>query len=170
MRRKVLLRGMGRFCMVVLVFSFLVSIVNCAKPDGTKGKAGNTLETAVLKKGWYKKDEGDWRWMGKDAVAVVTSGSEGKLLVSGYLPPEILEKAYGGALSATIMVNNKEMAVKKFAKDNIKDGNWYISGDVPKNAELTVEIELDKSYVPAKTNMGPDTRELGVIVNRLEAK
>jgi len=109
-------------------------------------------------------------WIGKDAKVIIVSGKEGVLLMNTYLPKEIYSRIYKSSLQLIIILDG--IAIKKynFSKGAFDKGPVGITINIPKNKILSLELKIDKSYVPAQMNLGKDLRELGIIIQKLDVK
>ncbi|MCX6726969.1 MAG: hypothetical protein NTY75_04175, partial [Candidatus Shapirobacteria bacterium] len=109
-------------------------------------------------------------WIGKNVMARVTSGEEGILSMNVYLPTEIFSKVYKNSLILQIIIDGKIIDEQKFSNGSFDKGAVDITLNVPKNETLSLELKLDKFYIPAEFDLGKDLRELGIIINKIEAK
>jgi hypothetical protein len=123
------------------------------------------LEPINKLSGWY--DDG---WIEKNSYSQIISGNEGLLLINAYLPKEIYSKVYNRSLQLIIILNG--IIIKKFDFSNtaFDKGPISIILNIPKNKILSLELKLDKSYVPSKMNMGNDTRNLGIVIQKLNVR
>lgn len=115
--------------------------------------------------GWYSDG-----WMGKRSFTQIKSGSEGILSISIYLPKEIYTRVYKESLQLIILLDGVEIKKYNFSKEAFTTGTINFTLNIPKNKILSLELKLDKSFIPAKLNSVKDTRELGIIVKKLNIK
>lgn len=109
-------------------------------------------------------------WINKSARATIKSGLEGVILVNISLPRETFIKIYKNSLMLQFLVDGKTVKKQYLSSDSFDNGSIDVIFDVPKNQELNLEIKLDKSFIPKDSGLGKDSRELGIIVNKLEVK
>lgn len=109
-------------------------------------------------------------WIEKSAKARITSGKEGNLSMNVYLPVEIFSKVYNNSLLLQVIVDGKIIEERKFSSGIFDKGPIDIVLDIPKNKTLNLELKLDKSYIPAESNLGKDSRELGILINKFDVK
>lgn len=115
--------------------------------------------------GWYNDN-----WINKSARATIKSGLDGLVLINVSLPKETFIKIYKDSLMLQILVNEKVVKEQNFSDGSFDQGSVDISFEVPKNQELNLEIKLDKSFIPKDFDLGKDSRELGIIINKIEVK
>jgi len=109
-------------------------------------------------------------WIGKSAKARINSSQEGILSVTVYLPTDIFAKVYKNLLVLEIIVDENIVETKTFSNGSFNNGPVEIVLNTPKNLMSTLEIKTNKFFVPSDYNLGEDSRELGILVNKLEVK
>ena len=121
---------------------------------------GSTLHSAKLGKGWSGW-EGDpknlRRWMAREAEAYFVVGDAGKMTFTASLPGPWLPNGISLFLNGAL-----------FKHYDVTDGNIRIEeSDLPRNEVLKVKIVMDRAIVPKAAGLGPDGRELGLLVSNI---
>lgn len=120
----------------------------------------------IIKIDGWNSDE----WIGKSAKARINSGQEGILSIKVYLPTDTFAKIYNNSLVLQVVIDEKLVETKKFMNGSFDKGPVEIVVNIPKNSMSTLEIKVNKSFVPVNYNLGEDSRELGILINKLEVK
>jgi len=126
---------------------------------------GENSANLVKLYGWYNDN-----WINKSARAIIKSGLDGVVSINVSLPKETFNKTYNNLLKMQILVNEKVIKEQIFSDGFFDEGSVDIIFEVPKNQELNLEIKLDKSFIPKDFDLGKDSRELGIIISRIEIK
>ena len=117
-----------------------------------------------LLSGWYTIEEGAWRWMAKEAEAVVRapSGSSSEFALQLFFPPNYMERA-GGPVTVSVRLDGKPLARETY----VRAGGYRLSATVPRDRltspDATVAIRLSRAMPPS----GAEQRELGAVVSGL---
>lgn len=109
-------------------------------------------------------------WISKEAKAVITSGEKGMLSFLIFVPPNILANIYNDSITATFLLNSKDIKTMIFKKSTFENGAITLHLKVPINEVFVFEVKTDKSYIPLKYGLGRDERELSIIIDRLNVK
>lgn len=119
-------------------------------------------DEAQLGAGFYKLE--CWppciRWTGRRAEATLLANGQTTLWLRFFSGPREL----GRSVSGTVVLND---ASHRFS---VEAGQWAdLSFPAPPLAgeRLHIKLELDSTWVPKEVNGGPDTRDLGVAVQRI---
>ncbi len=115
--------------------------------------------------GWYNDG-----WIGKSAEAKIISGQDGFLSIDVYIPVETFSKVYENALVLQIFINETKIKEINFWSNSFDKGPVNTIVDIPKNESLNLEIKLNKSFIPINYNLGEDSRDLGIIVSKIDIK
>jgi hypothetical protein len=117
-----------------------------------------------LLSGWYTIEEGAWRWMAKEAEAVVRapSGASPEFTLQLFFPPDYIQRA-GGPVTVSVTLDGKPLARETY----VRAGGYRVSAVVPRerltSPEATVAIRLNRAMPPS----GAEQRELGAVVSGL---
>lgn len=109
-------------------------------------------------------------WIGKNARALLVSKDKGELWMSVYVPKVVFSKIYKNSLILQIIIDGRIMEKRNFLSGSFDKGPVSLTLNIPKNKILSLGLKLDKSYVPAKWNLGKDLRELGIVIEKLDVK
>ena len=119
---------------------------------------------AQLPAGWYGIEDGGWRWMSKQAEAVLRVPAEGAPVfeMQIFFPPDFIERA-GGPITLSVLLDGHP-----FARETYRQPGGYrlakaAPGDLPAGAVTHVALQVDRTAPPSKS----DRRELGMVVSRL---
>ena len=124
---------------------------------------GDPKAETQLINGFYGVEAGAWRWTAKQFTLVLRppSGSAekgAKLQLKLTVPPVVIEKLKGVALSAT--ANGKPLAPESYTQT----GEYVYTREIPASAltgeSVKIDCQLDKAIPPS----AGDLRELGIIV------
>lgn len=115
---------------------------------------GGTLETGILKSGWYNK-EGNYRWIDQEAEGIFKSGDTGELIIEGSVP-ETLE-----SVDLNIKVDNQNYILHS------QSGLFHFESKVEKNKVVKVRINSSKSFIPSKMGLNNDVRNLSIMITNL---
>jgi hypothetical protein len=127
-------------------------------------KMGDIRCRPQLLSGWYNIEEGAWRWMAKEAEAVVRapSGYSSEFALQLFFPPDYMERA-GGPVTVSVTLDGKPLAKETY----VRPGGYRMSAAAPRNRstspEATVGIRLNRALPPS----GAERRELGAVVSAL---
>ena len=114
--------------------------------------------------GWYTIEDGNWRWMAKDAEVALRPPADAPLTfeMQLYFPGDYMRNA-GGPVTVSLAAGDAPLAEATYTEP----GGYLLSKPVPRNRlsfPLTrLSIHLNRALPPA----GADLRELGVVVQRL---
>ncbi|MDD4937786.1 MAG: hypothetical protein PHX34_02095 [Candidatus Shapirobacteria bacterium] len=109
-------------------------------------------------------------WIGKNAKIMVVDSKEGILSMNLYIPIDIFTNVYKNSIVLQIMDSEKTIGQREFLEGSFDNGPVEVIFDIPKKTELNLDLKLDKSFIPSDYNLGKDSRELGVIINKIEVK
>lgn len=109
-------------------------------------------------------------WVGKDVMAIVTSGKEGKLMIEFFLTKDTYKKVYDSSLKVEITIDGVVANTQYFGTEVFNDGPVDVTLSISKNTTSILEIKFNKSFVPMNFNMGNDLRELSVLIKKIEVK
>jgi hypothetical protein len=114
--------------------------------------------------GWYfgeRSGTDEWRWMSGHSVTRLPAASGGTVLrLEGSFPAELLSQKP----NVTVMLNGD--ILDRFVP---AEEHWQrdYHNNQPHGAPATLEILVDKTYVPARTGNGGDARQLGFMLRFL---
>jgi hypothetical protein len=114
--------------------------------------------------GWYSIEAGAWRWMSKDAEAIlrVPSGAAAHLRMKLYFPPDHITRA-GGPITVTAFVNGQALEPETYDEPGGHELNRTLPPQVLASPTVTVRIHLDRAVPPT----GKEQRELGAVVQEI---
>jgi hypothetical protein len=119
---------------------------------------------AQLRTGWYGIEDGGWRWMSKQAEAVLRVPAEGASIfeMQIFFPPDFIERA-GGPITLSVLLDGHP-----FARETYRQPGGYrlekaAPRDLPAGSVTHVALQLDRTAPPSES----DRRELGMVVSRL---
>ncbi len=167
---------------VLLLFVLALSAAGCGETSvpsaGEASRAGSPASTAgkpqfsyintgdvrakpQLLSGWYPIEDGAWRWMGKEAQAVLLTPQESPVSFELRLFfPENHMKRAGGPVTVSVLLDGTLFAQETFSKP----GNQAIHKPVPAGTlampATQVTLRLDRTVPPADV----DKRELGAVI------
>lgn len=117
------------------------------------------LHPAQFVSGWYgaeRSETDEWRWMGRySTTELPPAGGDSVLRLEGYFPAETLPQkpkmtiALNGQVLDTVAPDGEHWQHDYHVKQPRTDG------------ANTLELQVDKTYVPARTEHAGDARELG---------
>ncbi|WP_148293849.1 hypothetical protein [Azospirillum sp. B4] len=116
---------------------------------------GHTKATGELGEGWY----GDG-WIGASALGVFKSGSSGEMTISTFVTSTLMPDGNG----LEVFVNGTSVYKATFAADQ----QVLHRIPVPPNTIIGVKIQPTRTMSPKEAGLNGDTRELGMIVQRLD--
>ena len=118
---------------------------------------GSDLQTAVFNAGWFAP-ESQGRWMSRQSRVLIRTGHEGRLRIEGYSPlgyAEHLDVQVEGMAPARVDVREQHLALELA---------------VPADKILAVALTCDRSVIPSQSGKGADSRNLSLLVTRLEGR
>lgn len=118
----------------------------------------NIFDGTILGDGWYEEED-EYRWINKNATAILQSGDIGELILEGFVPDNYDE------ITLSIIINGENIA-----EEVLNPGNFQIKQEVPKNQVLEIKINANKSFVPKEDGISNDIRELSILVKRMEIR
>jgi len=148
---------------VILTFkedtsNFIVETEDYSLIDIRKVTREENVELPFLGDGWYEEED-DYRWINKNATAILQSGDIGELVLEGFVPDNYDE------ITLSIIINGENIA-----EEVLNPGNFQIKREVTKNQILEIKINTDKSFVPKEDGISNDIRELSILVKRMEIR
>jgi hypothetical protein len=123
---------------------------------------GRTLADAILLSGWHSLESGASRWISRSAVAMVQTGQQGSVAIDGYVSPEVFDAVYGQDLELAVSTDIAPPVTTKLAA-----GPFQIRLSACKACTVRVRLQPSKFFVPQNTGMGPDDRELSILITNL---
>ena len=135
-----------------------------AEPELSHLNLGDVRSKAQLGTGWYGIEDGGWRWMSKQAEAVLRVPAEAAPLfeMQLFFPPGFMERA-GGAVTVSVMLNGRLLTRETYPQP----GGYRLAKFVPRDQLIAptarVTFELNRAMPPGAS----DQRELGAVVSRL---
>ena len=143
--------------------------------DAAANWSGLGFRSTDVLKGSYPVEDGRDAWVGPVAsveIGVPSDLGERKLVLRGWLPASLVAKALKSEPNSeiSIIINGKTLATQRSAADEII--SLSIPGEVIKSAigdadSFEVQLKANRSFVPAKSGLGPDLRELSFKVNSI---
>jgi hypothetical protein len=125
---------------------------------------GDIRSRPQLTNGWYAIEDGAWRWMAKEAEAVLRrpAGTPVAFEMQLYFTPDYMQRA-GGPVTVSVMIDDKLLTQETY----VQPGGYRLAKAVPNDLLISpvarVSIRLDRVMPPR----GPEQRELGLVVERL---
>lgn len=135
-----------------------------AKPQLSYLNTGDVRSKPQLISGWYSIEDAAWRWMSREARAVLLTPRESPVNfeLRLFFPSEHMKRA-GGPVTVSVLFDGNLFAQQKYTTP----GGYTLAKPVPagtlSSPATQVTIRLDRS-VPAA---GGDQRELGAVVQGL---
>jgi hypothetical protein len=139
--------------------------INVLKAHNLSVFRGIHSENIIKVSGWSLDG-----WIKKSATVMVSSGKDGILTIKVSLPEDVYTRIYKDSLILEVVANGVIVNTKDFAVGAFDNGAVDVISNIPKNETLNVEIRLDKSFVPVDYSMSNDSRELGIMINKIEVK
>jgi len=127
-------------------------------------KMGDLRSRPQLRSGWYGIEDGAWRWMAKEAEAVlrVPAGAAPAFEMQLYFPLDFMQRA-GGPVTVSVLLDGKPFAQETYSEP----GGYSLSRLVPRDflvlQSVWVTIRLNRA-IPTSDS---DRRELGAVVQGL---
>jgi hypothetical protein len=124
-------------------------------------KMGDIRSRPQLISGWYSIEDGGWRWMAKQAKAVlrVPAKAPSMFAMQLFFPPDYQKRA-GGPVTVSVLIDGKPFAVETYSQPGGYRLERPVPGGVLSAPASKVEINLSRS-IPATD---ADRRELGAVV------
>ncbi len=124
---------------------------------------GDLRSRPQLLSGWYSIEDGAWRWMAKEAQAVLrTPAAPLTFEMLLFFPADYMRRA-GGPVTVSVMMDDKRLTEETYAQP----GGHRLASAVPQGMLVApatkVSICLNRAMPPG----GSDERELGAVVQRL---
>ncbi len=122
---------------------------------------GDIRARAQLISGWYAIEDGSFRWIGREARAVLQVPQESTLSfqLRLFFPENHMQRA-GGPVSVSVFIEDTLFAQETYAQS----GPYTLYRPVPagllSGASANLTLRVDRAVPPA----GKDKRELGVVV------
>lgn len=119
---------------------------------------------AQLRAGWYGIEDGGWRWMSKQAEAILRVPAQGasRFEMQIFFPPDFIERA-GGPITVSVLLDGHPFAHETYPQP----GGYRLAKaappDLPAGSVTHVALQVDRTAPPSKS----DRRELGMVVSRL---
>jgi hypothetical protein len=124
---------------------------------------GDIRSKAQLGSGWYGIEEGGWRWMSKQAEAVLRVPAEPAAFeIQLYFPPDFIARA-GGPVTVSVMLDGQLLTAETYAQPGGYRLAKAVAGRQLAAQMARVTIQLDRAAPPGES----DRRELGAVVSRL---
>ena len=135
-----------------------------AEPKLSYLNLGDIRSKAQLGSGWYGIEDGGWRWMSKQAEAVLRVPAEAAPVfeMQLFFPPGFMQRA-GGPVTVSVMLDGRLLTRETY----LQPGGYRLAKSVPRD-QLTapavrVTFQLSRAMPPGAS----DQRELGAVVSRL---
>jgi hypothetical protein len=135
-----------------------------AEPKLSYLNLGDVRSKAQLGSGWYGIEDGGWRWMSKQADAVLRVPAEAAPVfeMQLFFPPGFMQRA-GGPVTVSVMLDGRLLTRETY----LQPGGYRLAKSVPRD-QLTapavrVTFQLNRAMPPGAS----DQRELGAVVSRL---
>jgi hypothetical protein len=125
---------------------------------------GDIRSKAQLGSGWYGIEDGGWRWMSKQAEAVLRVPAEAAPVfeMQLFFPPGFMQRA-GGPVTVSVMLDGRLLTAETYRQP----GGFRLARPVPRDRltapAVRVTVQLDRAVPPGAS----DQRELGAVVSRL---
>jgi hypothetical protein len=124
---------------------------------------GDVRNRAQLRSGWYGIEDGGWRWMSKQAEAVLRVPAEAPPVFEMrlFFPPDFMQRA-GGPVTVSVMLDGRPLTKETYPQP----GGYRLAKSVPyqlAGPAVRVTVQLDRAVPPGAR----DQRELGAVVSRL---
>ncbi|HUI56950.1 MAG TPA: hypothetical protein VLY04_18370 [Bryobacteraceae bacterium] len=125
---------------------------------------GDLRSRPQLRSGWYGIEDGAWRWMAKEAEAVlrVPAGPPPMFEMQLFFPPDFMQRA-GGPVTVSVLLDGRPFAQETYPQP----GGYHLLKPIRPNllaAPATlVTIRLNRAIPPGDA----DRRELGAVVQGL---
>ena len=134
---------------------------SAARPQFSYINTGDVRAKPQLLSGWYPIEDGAWRWMGKEAQAVLLTPQESPFSFELRLFfPENHMKRVGGPVTVSVLLDGTLFAQETFSRP----GNQAIHKSVPAGTlggpSTKLTIRVDRTIPPTDT----DKRELGAVI------
>jgi hypothetical protein len=117
--------------------------------------------------GWYPPEE-NCRWMSKESFSTLNSLGKSKIVVTGYIPRDILDRVYSGRIKLMFVVNDKKCLSFKVTSTKCKDGWFEVEIPINEKSKTEFGITADKTFIPKEHGMSDDNRCLSIIVRKIE--
>ena len=124
---------------------------------------GDLRSRPQLLSGWYSIEDGAWRWMAKEAEAVLLAPS-GPLTFEMLLffPPDYMRRA-GGPATVSVSLDDKPMYEKTYSQP----GGHRVSSAIPQDLLASPATKVSIRVNRALPVTGSDQRQLAAVVERL---
>ena len=125
-------------------------------------KLADVRTKAQLRSGWYGIEDGGWRWMSKQAAAVLRVPADAAPVFEVHLffPPDYQQRA-GGPVTLSVLLDGRPLTHETYSQP----GGYSLSIAVPRNRltapDATVALQLNRAMPPG----GNEKRELGAVVS-----
>ena len=133
-------------------------------PEMSELNLGDVRSKAQLVSGWYGIEEGGWRWMSKQAEAVLRVPTETAPVfeMQLFFPPDFMQRT-GGAVTVSVRLDGRLLTRETY----LHPGGYRLEKSVPREQltgpDARVTFQLDRAMPPSAS----DQRELGAVVSRL---
>jgi hypothetical protein len=123
--------------------------------------AGDLRARPQLLSGWYDIEEGAWRWIGKDAEAVLAVPRQAPLEfeLQLFFPPGHMNKA-GGPVTVSVLLDGRLFAEQAYSQPGAYTMAQPAPAGLLASPSVKVSIRLDRAVPPTAA----DERELGAVV------
>ena len=135
-----------------------------AEPKLSYLNLGDIRNKAQLGSGWYGIEDGGWRWMSKQAEAVLRVPAEAAPVfeMQLFFPPGFMQRT-GGSVTVSVMLDGRLLTRETY----LQPGGYRLAKSVSRD-QLTapavrVTLQLNRAMPPDAS----DQRELGAVVSRL---
>jgi len=109
-------------------------------------------------------------WISKNAKTMIVDSKKGVLVINLYIPVDVFTNVYKNSIMLQVMNGKNVLGQQEFLEGSFDNGSIEVNFDIPKETELSLDLKLDKSFIPKEYNLGEDSRNLGIIVNNIKVK
>jgi hypothetical protein len=144
-------------------------VVNSEKPSPEGGglqpyrsylDMGDIRARPQLLDGWYGIENGAWRWMAKQAQALLRMPDRpSKFQAQLFFPANFMERA-GGPVTLSIMVDGHQLFSTRYAQPGGYQAGFAVPQNLQDGSIRKITIQLDRAMSPS----GTEQRELGAVV------
>jgi hypothetical protein len=170
-------------CLTFLLLAALCIVSGCGPPDlsgrteeepplpSPEVQVADPQTSTQLISGWYGVEHHAWRWTARKFAVLlrppVRSAVTGATLIFDFTLPDVVISRLGSVTLAACFQGTR-LAPETFRKAGVARYVREVPASLLSGKLARFDFELDKAMVPG----GGDTRELGVVANRvgLEAK
>jgi hypothetical protein len=114
--------------------------------------------------GFYGIEDGAWRWMSKDAQAVLRTpaGASAHLRLKLYFPPDHMARA-GGPVTVSAYADGQALEPETYSEPGGHELSRSLPPGLLTSPSVTIRIQMDRAVPPS----GDEKRELGAVVQEI---